>query len=142
MARSNRSIVGSRRWWGALGLGLAMLAAACEAAPEPGSHVGPALVQSTKMGPVLADPAGMTLYTYKDDDTGVSACYGRCAKSWPPFLAAASDKPNGKFNVTARKDGARQWVYDGRPLYLWDKDKKPGDVTGHGYGQVWYVARP
>jgi predicted lipoprotein with Yx(FWY)xxD motif len=34
-----------------------------------------------------------------------------------------------------------QWAYNGRPLYLWQKDKKPGDVTGDGVGGVWHVAK-
>jgi predicted lipoprotein with Yx(FWY)xxD motif len=26
------------------------------------------------------------------------------------------------------------------PLYLWAKDKKPGDTTGDGVGNVWHTA--
>lgn len=37
-------------------------------------------VESEK-GPVLAAANGMTLYTYKDDQKGVSTCYEQCAKN-------------------------------------------------------------
>ena len=124
------------------GAAAAILAMSGCAAPQPGTQMGPAMVQSSKFGPVLADAHGMTLYTHKDDDGAASTCYGRCAKAWPPFAAAASDKPSGDFTLSRRKDGTMQWVYDGHPLYLWEKDKKPGDATGHKYGDVWYVARP
>lgn len=38
-----------------------------------------------------------------------------------------------------RTDGTMQWAYEGKPLYLWTKDTKPGDVTGDGVGGVWHV---
>ncbi len=27
-------------------------------------------------------------------------------------------------------DGTKMWAYDGKPLYTWAKNAKPGDVTG------------
>jgi predicted lipoprotein with Yx(FWY)xxD motif len=45
----------------------------------------------------------------------------------------------GKFGVAVRTGGARQLTYDGAPLYLWFKDKKPGDMTGQGVRGVWWV---
>ncbi len=37
---------------------------------------GPLKVQSTAIGNVLADPSGMTLYTFDKDTPGKSNCYG------------------------------------------------------------------
>jgi predicted lipoprotein with Yx(FWY)xxD motif len=128
------------RAWAACTVAIAL--AGCASAPEPGTRIGPAMVQSTTIGAVLADSHGMTLYTHKDDDGATSTCYGRCAKAWPPFLAAVSAKPTGNFTLATRKDGTVQWAYEGRPLYLWTKDRQPGDATGDKYGDVWYVARP
>jgi predicted lipoprotein with Yx(FWY)xxD motif len=91
---------------------------------------------------VLATPKGMTIYTYRDDPQGQSVCYDRCARAWPPVLAEAGAKPEGKLSVIKRKDGKRQWAYDGRPLYTWSKDQTPGEATGHKVGDVWHVARP
>jgi predicted lipoprotein with Yx(FWY)xxD motif len=44
--------------------------------------------------------------------------------------------------VLARKDGGSQVAYNGIPLYYWFKDSQPGDVTGQGVGDVWFVVHP
>ncbi|MGH8849358.1 MAG: COG4315 family predicted lipoprotein, partial [Casimicrobiaceae bacterium] len=41
----------------------------------------------------------------------------------------------------ARDDGSKQWAYDGKPLYHWSKDKKPGDMTGDGFNGVWHAVK-
>ena len=45
--------------------------------------------------------------------------------------------------VEVDKDGktVKMWAYDGKPLYWFVKDTKPGDVTGEGVGEVWYVVK-
>ncbi|MDP1668073.1 hypothetical protein [Phaeovulum sp.] len=95
----------------------------------------------TSLGMVLADANGMTLYTYDPDTGGMSACYNNCAVNWPPLIAPAGSAPEGAYGLTTRTDGAMQWTYDGKPLYLWIKDTKPGDVTGDGVGGVWHVIK-
>jgi len=32
-------------------------------------------------------------------------------------------------------------VFKGRPLYLWSKDQKPGDMTGDGFNGIWHVIK-
>lgn len=90
---------------------------------------------------ILTDAKGMTLYTFDNDKDGVSACYDACAENWPPLLAAADAKAEGEYGLTDRKDGSKQWTYDGKPLYLWVKDTKPGDMTGDGVKGVWHVVK-
>jgi len=92
---------------------------------------------------VLTNSAGMTLYTLDNDPagSGKSACNGTCATNWPPLLASADAKASGDYTIITRDDGARQWAFKGKPLYLWIKDAKPGDKTGDGVNQVWRVAR-
>ena len=58
------------------------------------------------------------------------------------LAAMASDKGSGSYSVITRDDGAKQWAYQGRPLYYWVKDAKPGDRTGDGVNNTWRVARP
>src|SRR6185369_7267950 len=41
--------------------------------------------------------------------------------------------------TTTRKDGATQVTYNSWPLYYYEKDKAPGDVTGQDVGGVWFV---
>ncbi|MHB1205663.1 MAG: COG4315 family predicted lipoprotein [Rhodospirillaceae bacterium] len=53
-----------------------------------------------------------------------------CVDVWPAVLAGPDAKPIGKWSIIARKDGAKQWAYDGLPLYVSTLDKQPGDVLG------------
>ncbi len=102
-----------------------------------------ALAQGTKTADgVLTNSGGMTLYTFDKDSAGKSACNGGCAASWPPLMATATDKATGDYTIVTRDDGAKQWAYKGKPLYLWVKDTKPGDKTGDGVNGVWKIARP
>ena len=102
----------------------------------------PAKIMDTVAGKVLADQKGMTLYTFDDDSKGKSSCYDDCAQGWPPFMAPADAKPEGKWTIVDRTDGTKMWAYDGKPLYTWFKDKKPGDVTGDLVEGLWHIAQP
>jgi predicted lipoprotein with Yx(FWY)xxD motif len=84
----------------------------------------------------------MTLYVFDKDPAGKSVCNGGCATNWPPLAAIGEMKASGAWSVVTRDDGAMQWAYNGKPLYTWIKDAKPGDVTGDGVGGVWHVAKP
>jgi predicted lipoprotein with Yx(FWY)xxD motif len=101
-------------------------------------------VEKTALGPVLADSKGMTFYTFDKDATpGKSACNGPCAQNWPPLAAKAGAKPMGDWTVVTRDDGSKQWAYNGKPLYTFAKDKKPGDTTGDGFlNNAWHAAKP
>ncbi|MEA2780281.1 MAG: hypothetical protein QOK29_1825 [Rhodospirillaceae bacterium] len=102
---------------------------------------GPLKVQKTKAGVVLTDPSGMTLYIYDEDMPGKSSCTGQCAEYWPPAKASADAKPTGDLTIIIREDGTRQWADDGKPLYTFARDKKPGDVTGDNMKGVWHVVK-
>ena len=91
---------------------------------------------------VLADTRGMTLYTYDKDEPGKSNCNGLCAHFWPPLTAAVDAQPMSDWTVITRKDGSKQWAYRDKPLYTYDKDKKPGETKGEGSGHVWHQATP
>ena len=93
---------------------------------------------------IMTNAAGMTLYTFDKDVAGAgkSVCNGPCATNWPPLLAGASDESGGDWTGVTRDDGAKQWAFLGKPLYLWNKDQKPGDMTGDGFSNAWRVVRP
>lgn len=91
---------------------------------------------------------GLTLYTFANDTEGKSTCTGDCATTWPPLLVeegeptASMDVP-GSLGVYERmEDGGRQLTYNGMPLYYFSGDSAPGDTTGEGLGDVWFVAAP
>ncbi len=106
-----------------------------------------AVASDAKLGSLLVDGKGMTLYLYTKDTPNTSTCYGKCATAWPPLLTSGA--PVGgtgldasKFGTTTRTDGTVQATYNGWPLYYFAKDKQPGDVTGQNVGTVWFVIAP
>ena len=91
---------------------------------------------------VLVDAKGMSLYTFDKDTGSESTCYDTCAQMWPPFAAPDDADESEKFTVVERKDGTKQWAYEGKPLYFWINDVDPGERTGDGVEGVWRLARP
>jgi predicted lipoprotein with Yx(FWY)xxD motif len=105
------------------------------------------LTNTKDLGDFLAGWDGMTLYTFKNDKPGVSSCAGDCAKNWPPLLLSEGNRLTlgeglkGKLGTIKREDGGVQVTYNELPLYYWKDDKAPGDTTGQGAGDVWFVAK-
>ncbi|RJX30368.1 MAG: hypothetical protein C4516_10590 [Oxalobacter sp.] len=93
---------------------------------------------------VLVGKKGMTLYTFDKDaaGSGKSVCNAQCAINWPPLKASRYAKASGDYSIITRDDGTKQWVFKGKPLYYWIKDKKPGDKTGDGVNGVWHIVKP
>ncbi len=97
-------------------------------------------IATTKLGKVLVDRNGMTLYTSAGDTSpGTSSCTGQCAAVWPP-LAVSGTATYGtgltasKFTTITRSDGTTQLAYNGKPLYSFASDSAPGDTSGQGVG--------
>jgi len=91
---------------------------------------------------MMTDANGMTLYIFDKDSGGASACYDDCAAKWPPYLARAGEAAGKGWSQVARKDGAMQWAYDGKPLYHFKGDHAKGDHMGDGLGGVWHMLKP
>ncbi|HEX9449269.1 MAG TPA: hypothetical protein VF920_14870 [Dongiaceae bacterium] len=110
--------------------------------PSTAGEDAPTMTMNSSAGAILTDHRGMTLYTYDPDQTGLSACTGLCAAAWPPVFARPSATATGHLSVIARADGSPQWALDGKPLYTYQADKKPGDIKGDGVDGVWHLVRP
>jgi predicted lipoprotein with Yx(FWY)xxD motif len=124
----------------AAGLALVVLAACPTAHAQT---MAPAKTATTAKGPTLVDAKGMTLYTFDKDTAGKSACNGPCATNWPPLIAAAGTPAPANWAMIKRDDGTEQWTYKGKPLYIWSKDTKPGDISGDGFlNGAWHIATP
>ncbi|WP_186002595.1 hypothetical protein [Mycobacterium sp. KBS0706] len=104
--------------------------------------VEPPKMAAIERAPGFVDARGMTLYVYDRDAPNQSNCDGLCAVFWPPLTASASSRPPAGWSLAARNDGSKQWAYQGRPLYTWTGDRKPGEGTGDGVDGVWQIARP
>jgi predicted lipoprotein with Yx(FWY)xxD motif len=143
----------------------ALTVAACGSggsAPDPPSPAAPKTttapvaqtatvrVGNSRLGRILVDSTGHTLYLFKVDSATKSACTGACATAWPPLLA--NGKPTADAQLSAaevgtitRSVGQRQVTYNGHPLYTFIKDTKPGDTAGQGvvaFGAGWFAVSP
>jgi predicted lipoprotein with Yx(FWY)xxD motif/polyisoprenoid-binding protein YceI len=89
------------------------------------------LAEDEDWGTYITDSAGMALYTFANDEPGLSNCYDRCATAWPPLLVEEGDTLSaeagipGELGTTNREDGTLQVTYDGWPLYYWVNDEAP-----------------
>lgn len=103
---------------------------------------------STKdgIGRYLADAHGRTLYWFKLDHSGESACNGGCLEKWSVYyrekVAPPKDINAGDFGFITRPDGRNQTTFRGYPLYYFFKDSQPGDTFGQGVKGVWFVIDP
>ncbi len=100
------------------------------------------VLQQNGRGWVLTDEKHMTLYTSeKDVEPGKSTCNTTCAKQWPPLLVTRdADRAGGEWSTIAREDGTKQWAFRDKPLYLYNRDRAPGDANGDGMANLWIVA--
>lgn len=102
-------------------------------------------VRKTKIGYVLANATGRTVYWYGHDvkGSGKSSCTSACLNTWPAVAglpeAAPGVKLSGKLGSITRPGGVVQATYNGYPLYTYASDMAPGDTTGNGVGGQWHV---
>ena len=133
-----------------LGLALmisSLVATSAFAATSRGAavHIG-----SSKLGRVLVDSHGKTLYMWAHDKGSKSTCSGMCAKYWPPVVTSGKPKAIGGaraslLGTSRRADGRTQVTYHGHPLYTFIMDKKRGDTKGEaltGFGGRWDPVSP
>jgi predicted lipoprotein with Yx(FWY)xxD motif len=107
-------------------------------------------VCSTKLGPVLVNSKGHTLYLFKKDRNDKSACYSSCATFWPPLLkhgtvTLGQGVKKSLLGMTRRSNGTRQLTYNKHPLYTYKLDTGAGQTKGEGvnaFGARWYALSP
>jgi predicted lipoprotein with Yx(FWY)xxD motif len=123
------------------------------AATTAGASSGAATIDvanDPKLGQILTDSKGDTVYVFAKDTGATSTCSGSCAGVWPPVTTSGTPKAgNGvaasKLATTKRSDGSTQVTYAGHPLYTYTADASPGDTTGNGinsFGAVWNAVQP
>ena len=120
--------------------------------PTPDAASGTTIgVGSTRLGQVLVDGKGRTVYLFVADSGTKSSCNSAaCVQAWPPVLTSGAPQAAAGLNAsllgtTTRQDGTAEVTYGGHPLYYFISDKQTGDVTGQGinaFGGPWYVVSP
>jgi predicted lipoprotein with Yx(FWY)xxD motif len=128
--------------------------AAATSSATPSGGGGAATIDvadNPKLGQVLVDSQGNTVYMFeKDDEADESYCNGSCAKVWPPVTTkgqpqAGAGVSASKLTTFKRDDGSTQVVFDGHPLYTYIKDEDTEDAYGNGldqFGAEWYGLHP
>ena len=141
--------------------GAALLMAACGSSAQSTANGSPSMPASSspagkttiavasnpKLGQILVDGAGKTLYLFVADSGSSSTCYTSCAQLWPPVLTsgpaqAGTGAAASLLGTTTRTDGKTEVTYGGHPLYYFVSDKQAGDATGQGvdsFGALWWV---
>jgi len=118
-------------------LGGAANAAAIRSAAPPPSPVSVAIVDEGEKGFALRHfPTRLRLYTFDRDRPQQSVCVDGCASAWPPLRAEPNSTPFGDWTLTPRTDGAPQWAYKGKPVYLRYHDD-PDAPGGDGEDGAW-----
>ena len=124
---------------------LALVLAACGSSNDDGgSSTAKAIVasaQKAKVGRVIVDAQGRTLYRFTAEAQGRPVCTGACVGTWLP---ATVTKPSGlpaHVATVKRDDGALQLTYNGHPLYRYAGDNSTADANGQGVGGQWFVIK-
>lgn len=124
------------------------------AAGASGSSTTPAagltvtVKMDAKLGAILADPSGQTLYTLTDGGKAID-CTGPCLATWPPLeLASGASGPTAPDGVTLTvvdgPDSSKLVAADDLPLYTFAGDGSPTDTNGEGmasFGGTWHVVK-
>jgi predicted lipoprotein with Yx(FWY)xxD motif len=105
---------------------------------------------STKLGMILVDGSGRTLYLFEKDQPDQSACSGTCAAAWPVDNSSGTPKAGSSVKASLlgtikRSDGATQVTYNHHPLYYYSGDSQAGQQNGQGlnaFGAAWFVVAP
>jgi predicted lipoprotein with Yx(FWY)xxD motif len=114
------------------------------------TYGGPILTNATirtsqhQLGTLLTDASGRVLYLFTRDEPNRSNCVDRCAQLWPPVITvgapSAGEGANaGLLGTITRAEGYTQVTYNGKPLYYYAQDEKPGDARGQNFNNVWFV---
>jgi predicted lipoprotein with Yx(FWY)xxD motif len=123
------------------GSGTAATAAPATTAAQETSGTTVAVANS-KLGDILVDGEGRTLYAFTKDQGDQSACSGECATNWPALTGTATAGTGAQaslLSTATQAGGTDQVTYDGKLLYYFAGDAKPGDTNGQGVGTVWFA---
>jgi predicted lipoprotein with Yx(FWY)xxD motif len=107
-------------------------------------------LRHTRLGMLLVNGRGYTLYSFGLDSRNRDACahITACLMFWPPLTAPHGVAPGpgvkrSLIRTIKVKDGGKevnQVTYNGRPLYTYSQDTHPGETTYvniNQFGGLW-----
>lgn len=92
----------------------------------------------------IIDEFDNALYLFTSDGAGATSCTDDCTSKWPPLVREVEAEQGvsaSLLGTITRPDGGVQVTYNEHPLYYFSGDG-PGDVNGHGVGDVWFLVAP
>lgn len=105
-----------------------------------------------KLGTVLVNSKGFTLYMFVPDKQKKVTCTKTCAAVWPPVKLAKGQKAvatgaakQSLIGSDKNPSGGSVVTYSKWPLYTYVVDTKPGQARGQATnlnGGLWYVLSP
>ncbi|MDQ1006826.1 putative lipoprotein with Yx(FWY)xxD motif [Streptomyces sp. V4I23] len=119
-----------------------------EESGEAADLVGLSVRKDPKLGEIVVDKNGMTVYRFMKDSAWPmkTACTGECLEKWPVVEPVDKNDTEGilkkGFVTFDRPDGIEQQTIDCWPIYTFSGDAKPGDTNGQGVGGTWYAVSP
>jgi predicted lipoprotein with Yx(FWY)xxD motif len=107
-------------------------------------------VHTAKLGTIVVNGQGRTLYHLTGERNGAIKCKGACLGFWPPLIVAAGTKAQAgtgivaaKLGTVKRPDGRLQVTYNHMPLYRFAHDTKAGQTNGEAFPDgalgTWYA---
>jgi predicted lipoprotein with Yx(FWY)xxD motif len=127
---------------------LSVLAVGASSGVAGSRHATKAATVSTKkvgkLGTILVNSKGFTLYMFVPDKRKSVTCRGSCAVVWPPLKVKKGQKPTAGGAAKQKLLGTDGTVvtYNRWPLYTYVTDTKPGQASGQAIkqsGGFWYV---
>lgn len=113
--------------------------------PRPALRV----LDDPKLGPVLQDRDGRTLYLFTKDTPWPmkTACDTACLEKWTPSGvvgeadAKAAGLPAKTLFTFTTPNGTQQESYNCWPAYTFKGDTQPGQTNGQNVGKVWFAIK-
>ncbi|MEU6890641.1 SCO0930 family lipoprotein [Streptomyces sp. NPDC046557] len=98
-----------------------------------------------KLGKILVDGQGRTLYRFNKDSAWPMkfGCLDACLDTWKPAAPVDKTKVSGiaakLVGSVKRPDGSQQLTIDCWPVYLFTGDTQPGQTNGHNKQGLWFA---
>ena len=112
---------------------------------QPSSSRGPVVVarKLPGIGAVLVNRSGKTIYSPRQEAHGKILCTVSCLGFWFPVAVRPGTRlraprgVNGVLGTIHRTDdGVTQLAFDGRPLYTFRLDQRPGQIHGNNFSDA------